>query len=367
MEIIEVKGNPGQGNTYSESTVHQAGNVFPNATTVNIGMTDTEVRALVDKLVKSKLALYQQDAAEETLRRKMVIIDQLIERLKQLDSALRQRFQEPAIQFAVSETTTEYIRSGKEELSDDLIDLMIERLKVEEHSTQQAIIDDARHILPKLSNSAVAILAMLAFVKIILIRQRSQFIDCLRKLSPLLSQLEDLHSLDIAYLEQARCGHSQPAITYNQSFVASMKRTYDVFFTHPITADTYNRVLAENHLNTVVDIHAHVATMSLFAFKGELLQYNLSTKADDRSIKGPFKDHVIACYNALRPHFKPYTDNEIRQFFLDIDPNWQAAFNLFERSDIRTLLLDPVGVYIGTRKLTHLLGEDVPLGIYYED
>ena len=369
MDTIEIKGNPGKNNTFSEITIKDAGSVNPNAQTVNnnYGMSCEEVLRLVHELLKPELALYKQEAEKKALERVDVMSKKLLDRLIQVADDVRQRFQEPAIQFAVDETMKEYIRSGKEELSDDLIDLMIERLKVEEHSTKQALIDDARHILPKLPASAVAILAMLAFAKLILIRPRTQFIDCLKKLSPLLGQLRDLRSLDVAYLEQVRCGQNLSVIMSNSSFVKMMRKQYDALFTHPITFDTFNRVLTEHRLNVGVDVQANVAATSLFAIQGGLLQYNFSIKADNSFIGGLYKDHAIACFEALRPHLEPCTDNEIRQFFLDIDPNWQCVFDLFERRDIQSFRASPVGIYIGTRKLTRLLGEEIPVGMFYED
>ena len=367
---ININGNPGTGNTFTEIHVQHAGSVNPNAQTVNnnYGMSCDEVLRLVHELLKPELALCKQEAEKKVLERVEVMNNKLLERLMQVEAVVRQRFQEPAIQFAVHETMTEYILSGKEELSDDLIDLMIERLQVEEYSTKQALIDDVRHILPKLPASAAAILAMLAFVKIIETRPRTQFIDCLKKLSPLLGQLRDLRSLDVAYLEQVRCGQTLTVVMANGSFINMMKDSYDVFFTHPITYETYNRILVENRLITDVDTKNREVAMLLFAPReGGLLQYNLSTKADNRVLDGPHKDYLIACFEAIKPHLKPYTDDEIRQFFLDIDPNWQYVFDLFERRDIQSFRASPVGIYIGTRKLTRLLGEEIPIGMFYAD
>ncbi len=366
---IKVTGNPGKDNSFTDVNVQHAGSVNPNATTVNnnYGMSCDEVLRLVHELLKPELALCKQEAEKKVLERVEVMNKKLLERLMQVEAVVRQRFQEPAIQFAVHETMTEYIRSGKEELSDDLIDLMIERLLVEEHSTKQALIDDARQILPKLPASAAAILAMLAFVKLIATRPRTQFIDCLKKLSPLLGQLSNLRSLDVAYLEQGRCGQNLSVVMSNDSFVKTMRKHYDAFFTHPIALDTFNQVLTEHRLNGDVDFNAYSTFLSLFDDQGGLLQYNFSANADNRAIKNPHKDYLTACFEAIRPHLEPCTDDEIRQFFLDIDPNWQYVFDLFERHDIQSFRASPVGIYIGTRKLTRLLGEEIPIGMFYAD
>ncbi len=361
------KDTPNRGNTYNDIDIQHADSVNPNVRTVNIyGMSFSDVRTLCLDLLQSELALYRQEAAKEAEKRLNDISDKLMERLKQTEATVCQRFMEPAIQFAVNETMTEYIRSGKEELSDDLIDLMIERLQVEEHSTQQTLIDDARQILPKLSSTSVAILTLLAFTRLVMFRDRREFVEFIGKLSPLLRQLGTPHNMDIAYLEQARCGQNLSVIVSNSSFIETMKKHYAACFTHPITTDRFNQIMQELNYNTGANTLIRFELVKLFDTKEGKMQYNYSTKIDKFSI-GPQKDKIVAGCNALIAQAVPYTDEEIRQFFRDIDPDWQSVFNLFERREIQLFKPSPVGLYIGARKLSRLWGQDVPIGLFYGD
>ncbi len=366
---VEVTGNPGQGNNFQDIDMQSVGSYNPNATVVNqYGMNCMDVCRLCHDIFRSEFALYTQWASVEADERLQKFLDKFIACIKQLSDGSLQRFQEPAIQFALHETMKEYIRSGKEELDDDLIDLLIERLQVEEYSAKQALIDEARQVLPKLSSSSVAVLAMLAFVRIVMSKTRPAYINVLGKLSPMLGQLRTLHGIDIACLEQARCGQTLPGIVSNNSFIATIKKEYDVFFTHPITIDTFNQFVCDHQQSIGNSAQVYTTLAALFECKGNQLQYQYSVKPD-RLVQcpEPEKSQIIDVSHQLIPLLKPYSDDEIRQFFLGIAPHWQYVFNLFERQDIKFFKLSPVGTYIGTRKLSRLLGEEISIELYFGD
>lgn len=335
------------------------------AATVNVGMSYTEVKDLCQTLVQSELAMYKQDAYVEAEKRFNAISDNLLERMTTLEDSTRQRFQEPAIQFAVNETMKEYIRSGKPELCDDLIDLMIDRLKVDEHTTKQSLIDEARQILPKLSSSTVAVLALLVFAKLVFFRDRDKFNEIVEKLTPLVTELGTPQSMDIAYLEQARCGQSLSFVSSNKSFLEMMRNTYNVLFTHAISLDVYNQFMQENGLTQGDKLPLMLAMTSLFETKGQSLIYKYTTFSKD-NFAGSVKEDLIRYFSLLRDKIPSYSDDEIIQYFIGKSPNWRNVISLFDRADIKSFMLSPIGVYIGTRKLSRVLGEDVPISIFYK-
>lgn len=331
---------------------------------VNIGMSYADVKDLCTTLIRSELATYEQKASIVANERFDSIMNKLLDALAHIDEKYRERFQEPAIQFAANETFSEYIRSGKEELSDDLIDLMIERIKVDEYSTKQSLIDEARQILPKLSSSSVAVLAILAFCKLILIRKKTDFIVKLRLLSPILQELGKPQSMDIAYLEQARCGQSLSFINSFSNFVDEMMKTYSPVFTHSISIDEFNRIVKEVCAN-LGDQSLFLPLITLFETKGDRMSLNISVVSENMfSTK---KEELLNATNQIIKHLPKYTMAEAQQFFIEIDPNWQNVVDLFQRKDIQSFIVSPVGYYIGTRKLTKLLGEEVSIGLFYQN
>lgn len=332
--------------------------------TVNVGMTYSDVKDLCTTLVQKELAIYEQKASATAIQRFDHIIDKLLVALSKLDEQYKMKFQEPAIQFAARETFKEYIRSGKEELSDDLIDLMIERLTVDEHTTKQALIDEARQILPKLSTSSVAILALLAACKLLFIRRRDGFVEVFKRLTPLAKEVGTPHSMDIAYLEQIRCGQSLSFVNSFSPFVDTMMKTYAPIFTHPITIDEFNNIMAEEGLNT--GDHKILGTiLSLFKTEGNNMSLDISVVTEKMFVEK--NEELIPSLNKVVSRLPRYNADEARQFFLEIDKNWNNVIDLFNRKDIQSFMVSPVGNYIGTRKLSKLMGEYVSIDLFYHN
>lgn len=344
--------------TAGENSLQVQGN------TVNIGMSYADVKDLCTTLIMSELASYEQRANELARNRFDSIMDKLLEALAQIDDKYRMRFQEPAIQFAASETFKEYIRSGNDELSDDLIDLMIERIMVDEHTTKQALIDEARQILPKLSPTTIAVLAILSFSKIILIRKKADFIEKLKSLSPILKDLGKPERMEIAYLEQVRCGQMLSFVNSFGDFIDAMMKTYAPVFSHSITIDDFNKYAGEICTN-VGDNTLFLSLITLFETKGTSMSMNISVISEDMFLAK--KTELHNALNEMMNRLPKYTKEEVCNFFLGIDPNWQNAIDLFNRKDIRSFIVSPVGYYIGTRKLTKILGEEIPISLFYSD
>lgn len=332
--------------------------------TVNVGMSYSDVKDLCTTLVQKELAIYEQKASETAIRRFEQIMDKLLEALRQLDEQYKMKFQEPAIQFAARETFKEYIRSGKEELSDDLIDLMIERLTVEEHTTKQALIDEARQILPKLSTSSVAILALCAACKLLFIRRREGFIDVFRKLTPLAKEVGTPLRMDIAYLEQVRCGQSLSFVSSFSPFVDAMMKIYAPVFTHQITIEEFNRIMSEEGLNTG-DHKVFGMLLSLFKTEGHNMLLDISVTTEKMFVEK--NEELLSALNKVVSRLPKYTSEEVRQFFIAIDSNWNNVIELFNRKEIQSFMVSPVGNYIGTRKLSKLIGEDVSINLFYQN
>lgn len=331
---------------------------------VYVGMSYSDVKDLCTTLIQSELALYTQHANLEAQQRFNNILNKLLDAMSKIDEKYRSRFQEPAIQFAANETFKEYIRSGKEDLSDDLIDLMIERICVEEYSTKQALIDEARQVLPKLSSTTVAILAILTFSKLIIKNKKSDFIARLQKLSPLLHDIGNPHSIDIAYLEQARCGQSLSFVKASDEFAEMMQKKYSALFTHPIPIDEFKKIVEESEWNKG-DAAFLGTLLSLFDVKDNNTSFNYSVL--NESIFLVKKKELLDASNSILKHSKPYSKDEVEKFFLEIDKNWQNVFNLFHREDVKSFMISPVGNYIASRKLTKLLGEEISINLFYRD
>lgn len=359
---VNVANNSGPINVGSNNTQQiQAGQIH-----IHQGINSDEVRALCLDLVQKEIALYKQQAAEESHRRFESLMDKFLDLLSKIDESKRQKLQEPAIQFAVNETFKEYIKSGEEELGDGLLDLMIERMEVDEHTTKQSLIDEARQILPKLSANTISLISIITFSELLIPRSNYDFVELLHNLSPLISRLRSVNSIDVAYLEQVGCGQSFSFFNTGKTFEQRMQSIYNLLFLHPYTIEQYNTFMTQHGYNQGEMSFVARTIMSLMEIKGQKMQFKINAYREELFLEEK-RHEMIDAMTLLIKDMTQFSEDEVKQFFVEIDVNWVVVSELFKRGDVKNFVLSPVGLYIGSRKLSKLFGKDIPLSIFYKD
>lgn len=317
-------------------------------------------------VVKSELAVYTQDARVEAEKRLSDISEKTIDQITSLKEDLLHRFKEPAIQMALNETFKNYIASGNEELGENLVDLLIERLNAQEKTSEQSIIDEARNIIPKLSSNTISLLAILVFSKLIFPLNRKQFNELLLKLSPLVERIGNISSLDIAHLKQVGCGYGISAFHVVEPLEKYLLSNYDLFFRHNISIDELNDVFQKYpHLMNASMPTNLSYVMGLFTVEGQSLSFNVPNTRTVTEALDKAKSELIPLFNSLKDKAPQYTEDEVRDYVINIDGRWKYTFDSFKKNQITTFQLHPVGVYIGCRQLTRICGMTIPMSLFY--
>ena len=341
-------GNDQKIESVNQSTIVQAkGDININ------GITAETAMEICKYVVKAELAVYTQDARVEAEKRLSDISEKTIDRITSLKEDLLHRFKEPAIQMALNETFKNYIASGNEELGENLIDLLIERLNVQERTTEQSIIDEARNIIPKLSSNTVSLLAIMVFSKLIFPYNKKQYDDLLLKLAPLVERLKNIRSLDIAHLKQVGCGYGISAFHVVEPLEKYLLSDYDIFHKYPQLMNVSQRT----NLPYI---------MGLFFIEGQYVSFNVTnTKTVTEAFNLANKDQLIPLFEDLKNKAIPFTEDEVRDYHIQKDARWQYAFDVFKNNQITTFQLNPVGVYIGIRQLTKICKMSIPMSLFY--
>lgn len=338
---------------------------------VFVGMSYTEVKDICTTLIRSEIASYTQKANEEAQKRFDFILNKLFDALSKINEHFLKRFQEPAIQLATSETLRDFIRSGNEELSDDLIDLLIERMIVQDHTSMQVIIDEARQCLSKLNKNLVDFLAIKAFLMLILSRPRGRFTEILKKVGGLGVNMSKINSLDIAILNQLGC--SDDAVTrYNPSIARILSNNYDSFFRNPISNEELIQILKlspayeKNPMSMKGTSWGQLMLLVEFFGEAKDCRYKYSSNNTIELYKiGKNNSEISLLITEFERRSVKMTELEIRSCLLSINDSWTNIFNLFEKQYIQTLDIHPVGYYIGLRRLNKQIEENIPFSLFY--
>lgn len=269
--------------------------------------------------------------------------------------------------MALNETFKNHIASGNEELGENLIDLLIERLRVQERTTEQSIIDEARNIIPKLSSNTVSLLAIMVFSKLIFPYDKKQYDDLLLKLAPLVERLKNISSLDIAHLKQVGCGYGISAFHVVEPLEKYLLSNYDLFFRYNISLNELNDIFQKYPQLMIASHQTDLPyIMGLFSIEGQYMSFNVTnTKTVTEAFNQANKDQLIPLFEDLKNKANPFTEDEVRYYHIQKDARWQFAFDVFKNEQITTFQLNPVGVYIGIRQLTKICEMPIPMSLFY--
>lgn len=339
-----IEKNKQKASNISNSNVQQA-----NGNINNYGVSYNDVKEICRDVIRQEFQIVTKEAVDKLNKLIEEFQNQLIEKIAELkDQEVIGKFKEPRYQFVLHDAIKEYAQADNEETKEDLVDILIDRLQVDENSTERFVVEDAIKIIPKLSY------AITRFLGSILMRRMEErnlpfiFRKNLNEQAKLYEHLDEISNLDIAYLFQLNCCEQMHGYRHMVTIEEEMRQRYDLFFRQPTTIDDYNKYVAShpilapgiNGLSFVcVDgVNSKVCRM---AFLSSMHLKDHLQKAERLNI-WPELDNYIKT-------LRPYNDEEIKDFLIEINPNWWKIIDLFHQEDVQSLQLTPVGTYIANR------------------
>lgn len=349
----------------SNATVNQIKRDQNISQTINVGISTSDAFEISRNVVKQELALYTNEALKIAQDRFTEIAEKAIDRISSESTNFFPKFKDPAIQLVLNETYKEYIKTGDEELGDNLISMLIDRLEVESKSTKQFIIDDAREILPKLSVPNLSFLALNVFSKLIIpFNGANGYTAIIKKLIKITNGISSLSELDIMYLKQSGCAMGVPMIHVNKKMEEALLDTYENYFSKGINKTQFNELLQKHNMTVgyAKDLFSQIDINSDNSIK---LRFPSNKKIDDL-----FQQKNIPKVNSFLKEFislqNKATSNDVINFHQAIDPNWKSVFSLWDKELVKTLSIMPVALYIGSIYLSRAIDLKIPREIFYK-
>ena len=218
----------------TNSTINQAGgDVY-----VIKGVSAVEVVQICNDIMRAQMSIYTQQANESAQKRLDSFCKKFTTRLTKVEEIISKQLKEPSIQIALYESIKGSIDGNNDELTDELIDLMIDRMSIPERCSKQFIIDAARRVLPKLTQSHIAFLALKVFSDLKLGGNSEVVSEILfSKLEQLLVNCTTISDLDIDYLSQVGCFGNPKMLINKRSIESILLSIYDLLLGPPLVAD----------------------------------------------------------------------------------------------------------------------------------
>lgn len=136
MEIINEQ-NRQDAKNISNSNV----NITNGDITYNSGVSYTDVREICKDVCAHEIQKNSQIALETSKKRLQEFSEECIDRIDSEAKDLIELFKNPDIQYSLRNATIPYLRTGDKELKEDLINMFIDRLKENQRTTKQSVID----------------------------------------------------------------------------------------------------------------------------------------------------------------------------------------------------------------------------------
>ena len=339
-----LEKNKQEASNNSGSYIQQA-----NGDIYNNGLGYSDVREICRDVLRHEFQIVTKDAVDKLKRIIEEFQNLLVDKIAKIeDKEIIDRLREPRCQFALHDAIKGYSQTDNEETKEDLVDIMIDRLRVDENSIERFVIDDALLILPKLS------FALTRFLGSVLIRRMEErnlpfiFRQNLSNQAKLYEHLDKISNLDIAYLFQLNCCETMHSLTHMVTIEEEMRRRYDLYFRQTTTMEEYNNyVTAHTVLAPGLKGFALVCPDKPNSNECRMVSLSQNHLKDSLEKEGRMDlwPELQTYINTLRP----LNDEEIRDLLIEINPNWGKVINLFHQENIQRLQLTPVGMYIANR------------------
>lgn len=265
-------------------------------------------------------------------------------------------FSSPSTQFAFYSTLKGFAISETVEQREFLVDALIERIESNWDSTEKMILDSVLEILPKLSPQALSTIGLLQLRHQIVHTSIGFMLNnYFESLTPLAERMAQIDSLDFEYLKQERLILPLPGLQAAASLEKFLLLRYDLFFRHPLPEGVYDEYCKEHP-----EAHESVSN----DLKGACMMWMDGTRNNVtsfcccntgillRQLRERGQEYIIPHVETLKQMMQPYTEKEVRGYFVNISPSWERLFDLFSSESFTKYVLSITGNYIGGKVLS---------------
>lgn len=334
------------------------------------GLSAEEVKTICREVLADELARHSEIGKKVSEERFNTIVEKILNRLASLENDLSHRFEDPGVQMSTFELIKSYIRVGDENLGDEMVDMLMDRLKEKGRTVNRAVIDEAIQILPKLSVNAVSFLALKVFSIVIVPGDRKLLQSYFEGLKEDVEFVSSVSKLEVAYLKQTGCCTGTQGIVSFRPLGSHLLDSYDLYFRHAISLDEFNASI--NRLGSTIEDKDRMTSLQfILSFIDSTVEgvqrFKLtSTKHLDLNLKAYKMEKCHSILDEIKSSMRLYTEEELRDELSVITPAWKSVIDRFAQTDVTTLQLTPVGYYIGRKRLGKLIPIDVELDFFYQ-
>lgn len=328
------------------------------------------LKTIATQLLSKDFERMSQEAREEMQACANECVQKVLEQVlgKKLEEELTE-FAKPAAQWALYSTLKGYTQSETQEQREMIVDSMIDRMQEKCNSTERVIIDSAIEILPKLTPATLSTLGLMHLRHQIVVAPIGPMIDqYFKSLTPLAENMAEIGTLETEYLKQERLILPLPGLISTVTLETNMLTNYDLFFRKPLAAGVYETYCQEHPeaREAVMDKPLRACMMWTDGTNGNQTRFCCpSSKVLKATLHERHQEYIIPHVDALMQMMPPFTEQDVREYFMNFTPAWERLFKLFSSDVFTRFTLSITGNYIGGKIIAKASrGKALPLSNY---
>lgn len=332
-------------------------NIQAEEVSVSQGLTYTEVRQVATDVFKANFYDLAGEAKNIAESRASQITEDFLAKLQSENPDGFAKAQDPDFQHALFTVQKEHARSGDEDLSSLLVDLLVDRSKQNQRDILQIVLNESLSIAPKLTKEHLAALAV-AF----LFRYTQNYGIGNHEF---LGQYLDKHCAPFAeniprnqasyqHLQFSGCGAVGMGSTSLENILG---KTYQGLFLKGFEQEevTKREISIGTDQNFFIPCLNDSEKLQVRANSKEILEKNM----EKFNVPEGDRPKILALFNLGKMN-----EAEIKEKCIEIRPYMKQVFDAWSSSDLKSFTLTSVGIAIGHANIKRLVGEFANLSIW---
>jgi hypothetical protein len=314
-----------------------------------------ETKNIFLEILRNDFEKFSMQAAEQAKTELENFLEILFEKLaKEKLTSIVENFKLPAVQVSLHDTLMGYIVTEDIHIKHFIVDVLIDRLKMQDNTIERTIINDAINIIPKLSLPTACLIALMALRQQVAVMPISFMLDFyFMQLSPIVDNLKNVTNLDIEYIKQNNCTVPITGLFPIDSFENHLLRQYDLFFRQK---GSFKKFIEFSEIHpevrfSVNDLGTCMASISRensehwqFCDTNSTLFYN--------RLRERQQEYLIPLVEELKKDMPIFSKLEVREYLISINSNWSFAFDLLNSEALGKSGLSILGNYIGSKLIS---------------
>lgn len=332
-------------------------NIQAQSVNIQASLTYSDVKSIALDVFKNNFEHLSVVAADTAKKRAEEITGKFLDELEKRNREALNQAQDPDFQYSLYTVQKEYAKSGDKNLGDLLVDILVERTKVDQRGLLQIVLNESLAVAPKLTTSQLSALSIIFSIKYTRYLRMTS-LDMLKnyleyRLAPFAKDLPKSQA-SYQHLEFAGCG----SISIGSSSMTNIfKLTYPGVFSTGFSKEQFD--------SEIKQINGSEKLLIPCLRDNSLFQFNA---ADFKILKNMAIENGISEieYTKIEGFWKNFliSDEELKKDLVNKNESMAIIYDVWENSPMKNMTLTSVGIAIGHAYTRSKTGDSDDLSIW---